>query len=942
MLGIGDGMSEFESWVEKLNGNPLFPWQRRLFEVFMKGDLPSALDIPTGLGKTSVISIWLAARAMGAMVPTRLVYVVDRRAVVDQATDEAMRLRKVVDESPELRAKLGLRRSLPISTLRGQFADNRQWLEDPSEPAIVLGTVDMVGSRLLFQGYGVSPKMRPYHAALLGVDSLIALDEAHLVPPFQKLLTSIQEGQATARLGSKSDLLRAHITGLRLLSLSATGRGRRDGAFTLDADDRKHEGVAKRLHASKVLTLRDDAADNELAERLATEAWTLADEGRATTRCIVFCNKRDDAQKIHEDLLKRGKRDKVDIGVELFVGGRRVFERAEAATRLRELGFIAGSTGARTKAAFVIATSAGEVGVDLDADHMVSDLVAWERMVQRLGRVNRRGEGAAKVVVVPVAPEDKDHNSLRRAAVRRLIAELPAADDGVDTSPQALTDLKRRCEADESLRAMFAEAETPAPLHPPLERAHVEAWSMTSLEDHTGRPEVQPWLRGWIDDQEPETTLVWRGVLPVNASSEKLLDATAVEAYRNAADPHMLEGLNVEVYRALKWLKERETRLSKARHAPADLDGDDASSAREAHDEAAQAAKTTADLEADGGMESARATRFVPIAKHHIALVVLDDDGESVIAYQLQDLTGENPRVARNLERSIVGKKVLIDSRLGGLTEGLLDATSDDARDLTRELDSDGRGPLPFRIRREKRDARQEETEPRAHSGRPFRQEVRVAIDVEADGDEKEWLVIESDPDVIAQSEEGRSLSPKFAQTLIDHQQWAMAAAKELSERLRLPKELGGMLALAAVLHDEGKRATCWQTAFHAPRGGETLAKTTSRPNFTILGGYRHELGSLPVAEGDPRVRELPARLRELCLHVIAAHHGQARPLLRTTGAEEPPSVLESRAQAIALRFCELTNEWGPWGLAWWETLLRAADVQASKRNDQREESDRG
>jgi len=95
LLGIGDGMSEFESWVEKLNGNPLFPWQRRLFEVFMKGDLPSALDIPTGLGKTSVISIWLAARAMGAMVPTRLVYVVDRRAVVDQATDEAMRLRKV-------------------------------------------------------------------------------------------------------------------------------------------------------------------------------------------------------------------------------------------------------------------------------------------------------------------------------------------------------------------------------------------------------------------------------------------------------------------------------------------------------------------------------------------------------------------------------------------------------------------------------------------------------------------------------------------------------------------------------------------------------------------------------------------------------------------------------------------------------------------------------
>lgn len=49
---------------------------------------------------------------------------------------------------------------------------------------------------------------------------------------------------------------------------------------------------------------------------------------------------------------------------------------------------------------FLVATSAGKVGVDLDADHMICDLVEWERMVQRLGRVNRRGDGGAKVVVV--------------------------------------------------------------------------------------------------------------------------------------------------------------------------------------------------------------------------------------------------------------------------------------------------------------------------------------------------------------------------------------------------------------------------------------------------------------------------------------------------------------------------------------------------------------
>ena len=65
-------------------------WQTRLYrEHFAGGELPLSVDGPTGLGKTSVIALWLIARARGARLPRRLVYVVDWRAVVDQATDEA-------------------------------------------------------------------------------------------------------------------------------------------------------------------------------------------------------------------------------------------------------------------------------------------------------------------------------------------------------------------------------------------------------------------------------------------------------------------------------------------------------------------------------------------------------------------------------------------------------------------------------------------------------------------------------------------------------------------------------------------------------------------------------------------------------------------------------------------------------------------------------------
>jgi hypothetical protein len=43
---------------------------------------------------------------------------------------------------------------LGISTLRGEFQDNQEWGKFPFRPAVICGTVDMVGSRLLFSGYG--------------------------------------------------------------------------------------------------------------------------------------------------------------------------------------------------------------------------------------------------------------------------------------------------------------------------------------------------------------------------------------------------------------------------------------------------------------------------------------------------------------------------------------------------------------------------------------------------------------------------------------------------------------------------------------------------------------------------------------------------------------------------------------------------------------------
>lgn len=74
--------SRDERWVDCLRDalglashQTPFPWQLDLLRRFLRGDAVSALDISTGLGKTATMAVWLVARALGAPLPRRLVYV---------------------------------------------------------------------------------------------------------------------------------------------------------------------------------------------------------------------------------------------------------------------------------------------------------------------------------------------------------------------------------------------------------------------------------------------------------------------------------------------------------------------------------------------------------------------------------------------------------------------------------------------------------------------------------------------------------------------------------------------------------------------------------------------------------------------------------------------------------------------------------------------------
>lgn len=895
-------------------------WHQRLYdEFFVKGALPSAVSMPTGLGKTAVMATWMIALAQQMKsaqisLPRRLVYVVDRHAVVDQATQFAEKLRANLqkNEAEKLREALGLDEAvaLPISTLRGQFVDNRDWLEDPSRPAIIVGTVDMIGSRLLFEGYGVSRKMRPYHAGLLGADTLVLLDEAHLVPPFEALLAEITEN--TERYGPQREEREKLIPKFQLLPLSATGRRQTTQPFTLEEKDFRNPDdviALERLFAKKRLTLEWD--DKKLEDALAGRAWAMAqntqdqNDGESIkitlnpVRVIVYCNSRDVAKKVKTTLDRRAKKTVAEGRTELFVGARRVKERTDAEQRLRELGFLADG-GTQTAPAFLVATSAGEVGVDLDADHLVCDLVAWERMVQRFGRVNRRGgEGRhANIIVIDEgepkpkkqeAPTSDEQTRIRiYLGVKQLFEKLRAEGDAaISVSPESLRQLSERVGKDDTLRQLLTDASSPAPLRPALNRALVDAWSMTSLPVHTGRPEVAPWLRGWVDEV-PQTTVVWRKHLPVRSRSQ--VTKKEIEDFFEAAPIHVSETLETETFRVMEWLQ-------------------------------------------------ARAGTYMP---DDVIGMLLGMDGRLVRELNLQDVPppkGASDNDKKRFQSLLSGKTLVMSTSFGGMRDGLLNSGADEtpaaADDDAPWMDA-AAPVIRFRIIERNKELDEDSDE-------VWRESLRFDQERNDVGEATRWLSIQKWCDTSNTEDDRAEGRP---QALAEHQCWTAKRAEAIGKRLGLPEDYIAMLATAARLHDEGKRAGKWQRAFRAERDAKKfkidgpLAKTHGPINQAVLGGYRHEFGSLPYAKDNADFKQLSEELQDLSLHLIAAHHGHARPVIAIVGCEDsPPSTLEERAREVALRYARLQKHWGPWGLAWWEALLRAADAQASRDNDKREKN---
>lgn len=900
-VGIAvQGTPEFASTFEALTNNKPYPWQEELFHRLLTGPPPPDINLPTGAGKTSIIPIWLIAlgyqAAAGAIaLPRRQVWVVNRRVVVDQATDDAINLRHRLNEESDSPEVSWLRKQfeplrisgddvLAISTLRGELEDNREWSRDPAKPAIIIGTVDMIGSRLLFSGYGDSRYWRAQHAGLLGHDSLIINDEAHLSPAFASLLKKIEAFQ--------NDSLKPFRT-IRLSATHSTSDCWPKSLEKNQADERfrKVFETRKKLFIQNVPNAKVDQTIIDLA----------AESGKGRT--VVFVTSPEKAQKIAVAIRNKvapeaGKR------VLTLTGTMRGFERDQLIKKNEFKPFTEKTRSPEDY--WLVATSAGEVGVNISADRLITGCDTLDHLIQRFGRLNRFGETAGVAHLI-AGDKEKDRYA---EALKVLSTRLSGNEtDGYDISPQALFGFP----LDEN-------ACSPTPDEAELHPWHIDVWSQTSLGGHRARREVEPWLHG----QEPElaeTYIAWREHVDILADPELIADTDredVLEEYPLLAHEQLRES-TTELRKKLSKLfaEERNSKVVLRRKPNGAVD-------------AISLPKIRKDLD----IRDERRERDVIRELAYSQLILPPGCGQPVDGMFYPEWPNDGE--AENSQESPIPYDV--SGAIRREDQELSDGIEEESRAAYRAEQQENGTYLLHRIGGFPDKSYPPQPIPKldqsmlasfaAQRGFRFLLELYAKQEEAEAGSETTLLFF-------GPARKTRSASQQQTLFVSKHDADVSEYASKIASALKLPKDLTDALAGSGNRHDLGKRREIWQRAAgnwnpltRKLKKEEPVAKPIEIMRGRQLGGFRHELASLLDAKQDV---DASSDANDLLLHLIASHHGHGRPCFQAK-AYDREHLTNSADEALetARRFARVQRKYGAWGLAYLEAILRAADGLAS------------
>ncbi|QYU65998.1 type I-U CRISPR-associated helicase/endonuclease Cas3 [Leptolyngbya sp. 15MV] len=292
-------------------------------------------------------------------------------------------------------------RPLDVYALRGGMYRESAWVRSPLQPTVITSTVDQVGSRLLFRGYGVSDASKPLHAALVGNDAIILLDEAHCAKPFDQTMALVLKYRAWT--DKPEDRLTLPFHFVTMTATPTEGTPERD-IERLGMDDRNDPDLGKRIKAPKRarLVIAETAKGKKwregLVKVLVERARGLQDNGHRAIGIIVnrVATARDTAAKLRAEVGE-------GADVILLTGRMRPMDRDAVMKTLEPLlSKNSRTSNHRIKPIFVVATQTIEVGADLDFHALGTECASLDALRQRFGRLNRvaaRDKAEAVIVV---------------------------------------------------------------------------------------------------------------------------------------------------------------------------------------------------------------------------------------------------------------------------------------------------------------------------------------------------------------------------------------------------------------------------------------------------------------------------------------------------------------------------------------------------------------
>ncbi|WP_314360046.1 type I-U CRISPR-associated helicase/endonuclease Cas3 [Rothia mucilaginosa] len=914
---------EFGAFFAAINGEHYpFSWQEEVLDhICEHGVWPERINAPTGSGKSSVVDIHLFANALAAVgaaprVPRRLCVTVGRRALVDsQATradkilgdlkdalaDESGEpgiLRRVAEALQSFQTRNDDKRSIPfeIGRIRGELSNRNLPVTDISACAIIAATPDMYGSRALFRGYGSTKAARPRETALLAMDTVMVLDEAHMNRQLLHTTQRIAELQKReADLG---------IPTLQVVETTATPSTEDSESTTMGVDiealDKPNdEKLRDRVYSHKELVLRSidkwdgkpgnaatvNAAVDAIKEFLAHREASKGSEEAHTVGCIV--NHVRTAIAIKEALVKNKVLEKEEE-VQLLVGRMRPSDLEKLQNKHRELFTTEGDKSVKV----VVATQTLEVGIDVDFADLVTELAPASSLAQRFGRVNRLGHRTdSKVVVIEPASGDlvkKDAPPYKAVDLSNAYGWLEALNGAENPSVNPAAMVKNPPVQSSPERLLYQRPEWPDLLE----------FSRTD-ENPYDEPDLDLWLHDSLEAETAMGGVIVRDNLPSNTSAAMEILKTSYFAPRD-----------LETFPAnLKILKEI-------------LDYQDEHGVKPRKFLYRQG-EISLWQDADHGDESNQSLAPGDVLLLDTGSVPFTNQGIAVTQREL-------PSTKDKLEAVPFPEDIKLY---------VYEKCADREKDFREYL---GLSP--------------EEAAELLDSQAPDGQKViasELSIEAEDSQEVISWYAVVTDEESVEDSDIAQELAPTDPVLLDDHQNDVAERTRQLAENLGLASEFSKALELAAKYHDEGKRDLRFQQMLGADPDAEALAKSghrsvaeayRARSRSALPRGWRHEqLSALMVAASPEKVGEH----RDLVLRIIGCSHGHGRFsfahdagfLLKEGYLPEGTDYEALKEQATRLfnvgywdNLMEQTSRtYGPYATAYLEAVERAADAQISR-----------